>query len=307
MPQQSKRWCFTINNPVPADEERLTTLANGENVTYLVFGRETAATGTPHLQGFVTFAVNCRFRRAKGYIGETAHIEVARGTSLQAANYCKKEGNFEEFGDLPGRNQGRRTDIDEFKDWVLGQATKPSARLVAENFPGLYLKYGRVMELVDALYPELPLRQGVPRAWQADLAQELAGDADDRTVVFIVDPIGGRGKSWFIQWYYTNDRTNTQILRIGKRDDLAHAVDDSKSVFLIDIPRSESEFLQYSILEQLKDRLVFSPKYSSRMKVLTKTPHVVVFMNENPDLNKLSTDRYDVREISQRIPDLYLN
>lgn len=78
---------------------------------------------------------------------------------------------------------------------------------------------------------------------------------------------------------------------------MAHMISPSKSVFLINVPRTQMEFLQYSILEMLKDRMVSSPKYNSRMKVLEQVPHVVVFSNEAPDLAKMTMDRYDVREI----------
>jgi len=44
----------------------------------------------------------------------------------------------------------------------------------------------------------------------------------------------------------------------------------------------------------LKDRFVFSPKYDSKTKWLSNQPHVVVFMNEHPDMTKLSHDRYRI-------------
>ena len=58
------------------------------------------------------------------------------------------------------------------------------------------------------------------------------------------------------------------------------------------------EFLRYEILEMLKDRMVFSPKYASRMKFLHRVPHVVVFSNEYPAMDKMSDDRYDIHVIN---------
>lgn len=291
---QSRRWCFTLNNPTDGEETHLSQLGSSNTIIYLVYGREVGQSGTPHFQGFVVFRSNQRLRAAKEAIGNRCHVEVARGTSQQASTYCKKDGDFEEYGELPGRTQGKRNDFGEFKEWVLEQSTKPTARHVAEHFPDLFIKYGRIMEWVDMVYPPPELVTGEPRPWQRDLADRLADDADDRKIIFVVDPSGGCGKSWFVRWWLSREGTNGQRLSIGKRDDLAFAIDESKSVFLFDIPRSQSEFLQYCILEQLKDRLVFSPKYVSRCKMLQQTPHVVVFMNEQPDRNKLSQDRYDV-------------
>jgi hypothetical protein len=110
--------------------------------------------------------------------------------------------------------------------------------------------------------------------------------------MFYVDDEGGKGKSWFQAWYLTKNPEKTQVLSAGKRDDIAHTIDKTKSVFFFNIPRGGMEYLQYPILEQLKDRMVFSPKYNSTMKFLTAVPHVVVFCNEHPDMNKMSLDRY---------------
>lgn len=137
--------------------------------------------------------------------------------------------------------------------------------------------------------------EGDPRPWQAALEGELNGEADDRTVIFYVDPEGNNGKSWFQAWYLTKYPERTQVLSAGKRDDVAHSVDKTKTVFFFNIPRGGMEYMQYTILEQLKDRMVFSPKYNSTMKYLSHVPHVVVFCNEDPNMEKMSADRYIVR------------
>ena len=64
------------------------------------------------------------------------------------------------------------------------------------------------------------------------------------------------------------------------------------------MPRGEIEFLQYSILESLKDQMIISTKYQGRTKILRKVPHVVVFTNEHPDMTKLSIDRYKIIQLS---------
>jgi len=155
------------------------------------------------------------------------------------------------------------------------------------------------MEWVDMVYPSPVLVTGEPRAWQRDLETRLNADANDREIIFVVDTIGGCGKSWFIRWWLSRKGELTQRLSVGKRDDLAYAIDESKRYFLFDIPRDSAEFIQYNILEQLKDRLIFSPKYVSRTKMLQEVPHVVCFMNQDPDRTKLSADRYKVINIRQ--------
>lgn len=289
MPQQGKRWCFTLNNYVAADETRLRDLAG--RCEYLVYGREVGESGTPHLQGFIVFNTNHRFTAAKAALGDRYHLELARGTSGQASLYCKKENDFEEFGQLP-TGGGKTNRFDDFKTWVLEQPSKPTAAVVAFEFPSIYLQYGRVMEWIDKIYPRVPPTMGDFRGYQASLATILEGDPDDRSVYFVIDERGGTGKSWFVKKWLSMHHEFTQCLSIGKRDDLAYVVDESKRVFLFDLPRSQSEFLQYSVLEQLKDGMVFSTKYNSRMKMFDHKVHVVVFMNEHPDMTKLSADRY---------------
>lgn len=105
---RSNRWCFTINNYTVEEAEHLTNI----DVKYIVFGKEVGEQGTPHLQGFVVFNKRMVLNKVKELIGERAHLEVARGSNSEAANYCKKDGNFIERGELPadrGRAGGEAT------------------------------------------------------------------------------------------------------------------------------------------------------------------------------------------------------
>lgn len=295
---RAKRWVFTLNNPTPEEVVNLNNL--GPQVEYLVFGNEVGENGTPHLQGYVHFKAAVRFTTAKNKLSPRVHLEVARGSPEEAATYCKKDGNFQEYGVLP-EGQGKRRDLDAFFDWAdefaieHGRpATTPEA---AKAHPAIITKYPRVLPVARLRFESPSLVEGEPRQWQQDLHDELEGPADDRTVIFYVDPEGGKGKSWFIKWFYSNHRKEAQVLGVGKRDDIAHMVKESKSVFLINVPRGQMEYFQYSVLEMLKDRLVTSPKYNSMVKELHQTPHVVVFSNEAPDLSKMSMDRFVIREI----------
>lgn len=90
---RAKRWCYTINNP---SEEVLLE----DDCIYHVFGREVGEFGTPHLQGFIIFKQSKRLTQLQRLL-PGGHYEVTRGSMQQASDYCKKDGDFVEYGELP--------------------------------------------------------------------------------------------------------------------------------------------------------------------------------------------------------------
>ncbi len=300
-----KNWCFTHNNYTEPD---LTILRQyGERIgqrddslVYLVYGREVGDGGTPHLQGYLCFPSPKSFNQVRALfqpLSAAPHVEKSRGTPTQASTYCKKDNDFEEFGCLPA-GHGRRTDLDRFIEWVPGQyesrGRPPSESECALAFPALFLRYRRNMLDLSTMLcpPPVFVPDGSElRDWQVELETSLDSEADDRTIRFYVDTDGGKGKSWFIR-YYISKQKDAQLLGIGKRDDIAHMIDTSKRFFFFNIPRGSIEYLQYTVLEQLKDRMVVSPKYNSHVKVFPTNVHVVVMTNEEPDQSKMSADRY---------------
>lgn len=106
MNQRSRNWTFVLNNYGPEDEKELLEKAELPCIKYIVVGREVGEeAGTPHYQGFVSF-VNAKTDRGvwSFLFAGRAHWEVkyAKSTFLQAANYCKKDGDIVcERGVLP--------------------------------------------------------------------------------------------------------------------------------------------------------------------------------------------------------------
>lgn len=109
-PDKTRHWCFTINNPTNGD------VPNLDEITYMIIGRETSKDGTPHLQGYVVFTTRLRFSQAKK-IMPRAHLEMKMGTSKQAADYCKKDGDFAEYGKMP--STGLITKTVNLKKWSI--------------------------------------------------------------------------------------------------------------------------------------------------------------------------------------------
>lgn len=294
------RWCFTLNNYTEDEYNAVNAVLSDEgSVTYGIVGKEVGENGTPHLQGFVIFKRTHRFGRVRNKLGPRCHIEAARGSTDQNRTYCSKDGSFVEFGNPP--IQGKRSDLESVFDWAdeFQQENKrpPNARELAVAFPVAFTKFPRVMDTIALRSPPIVLEEDALNDWQAVLNQSLSAAPDDRKIVFVVDPVGGKGKSYFQRYMFSHFSDKVQLLGVGRRDDVAHTIDVTKSIFFFNVPRESMQYLQYPILEQLKDRCVFSPKYQSVMKIICNKCHVVVFSNEEPDMNKMSRDRYEIINI----------
>lgn len=294
---RAKRWLFTINNWT--QNELQTVLDSGRaSASYLVVGKEVGEeTGTPHLQGYVEWNAAVRRATCCNRLGGRARVEVARGSAQENRTYCTKEGDFEEIGECPTVGQGRRSDLDRFFGWVdefiEANNRPPTTPEAAGIHPNVIVKYARIMEVVRLRSQRrLFIEQPQPKQWQQALKDRLEQPADDRKIFFVVDAEGGIGKSWFVRWFLDMHPTETQLFRPAKVTDLAHAIKTHTKWFLFDVPRNGMQFLQYQVLEQLKDRVIFSPKYNSTTKMLTSVPHVVVFCNEQPIEGQMTADRY---------------
>lgn len=300
MTATSARFCFTICNPTDDEEQHVAdTLADETRFVFGIVGREVGEGGTPHLQGFCILRRPQRMSWMRNNVSPRGHYEPARGTSVQARDYCRKDGDFDEFGSFPDR-QGKRTDLDDILEWAqshfdaTGQC--PTESDIAREHPRGFIKYPRLIECLRLRYPAKPHQDGTLEGWQVDAANTLVEDPDDRGINFYVDAEGGKGKTFFCRYMLTKS-DDVQVLSIGKRSDIAYMLDESKSIYLFNVPRGQMEFLSYGLLEQIKDRMVISTKYAGRMKTWTHNNHVMVFSNEYPDMNKMSADRYNITEL----------
>lgn len=102
-----RNWCFTLNNYAPIDVMTLLLSPTEEHrvsmpvVTYIGFGEEVGANGTPHLQGYIELKTKSRMAALKKIQGlAKAHFEPRRGTQAQAVEYCKKDGKYSHAGQL---------------------------------------------------------------------------------------------------------------------------------------------------------------------------------------------------------------
>lgn len=165
----SRFWCFTANNYQKTDiETRLEDLLENHKkspqVSYLIYGYEVGKPkkacavcktpyikgldvdgtlcscpptdpmwieipGTPHLQGYIEFKSKKRFETVRGLL-PGCNIQMRIATGEQAANYCKKDGKFKEFGKIEEPEPGKRNDLNEVKE----MATTKGMKYVVANY-----------------------------------------------------------------------------------------------------------------------------------------------------------------------------
>jgi len=154
----SRRYCFIWNN---YDGESIMALHLfwKNSCKYMVYGKEVGAEGTPHLQGFFTLKKLYRIAGLRKE-GLSCHLEPTKGTSLQAADYCKKDGDYVEFGTPP--TPGKRTDLEE-----ACQALKDGATMadLALSHPTQVVKFGRGLTQLKLLIDKPYQHDSVRGLW----------------------------------------------------------------------------------------------------------------------------------------------
>lgn len=156
---RAKNWCFTLNNYNENELESIRKTKDSEICKYIIFGKEVRESGTPHLQGYIGLSCTKRASGVKQLLGSTrVHLEIARGTPKQASEYCKKDGDFEEHGELPG-GRGKRSDLDALHDAIKEGATVDEIR---NTFYSSYVRYYKCIEkhILDI---------AEPRTWETEV------------------------------------------------------------------------------------------------------------------------------------------
>lgn len=150
---QSKYWCLTINNTWNYD-----ALKPAKNWDYLVAGREVAPnTGTKHLQCFIAYKVRTKFSTVKIQF-PTAHIEKMGQFSnpVKASDYCKKEMDFMEFGELPdwkGGATGGQAKKANFKK-MIEHAQSNDLDEIIEIDPVAYVQHYHAFKRIQQDHPK---------------------------------------------------------------------------------------------------------------------------------------------------------
>ena len=305
---RSNRICFTLANPTEEEclelETRLKTLFEDSKLSFAIVGQEIADSGLEHLQGFIHCPLS--FIKAKHGIVSwwkltipslaRAHLESARGSDLDSENYCTKDG-------FPLLRLG--TPAQNLNNWEMMLRVTTWAE--AENISAELCIRHR-FQIADIIRhnsaPPPPFGDQLPaklRSWQVEALARLQRQ-DDRTILFVVDLDGGKGKSVLTKWIAHHN--GAFFCTGGKAADIAlmrkehHPCDTTYNVF--DMARNKSlEQMPWDSMECLKNGYITSSKYMSARVILPKGQKVIVFMNQQPDLMKLSEDRFEIMNLDE--------
>lgn len=133
--------------------------------------------------------------------------------------------------------------------------------------------------------------------WQDTIEVMHNCEPDDRTINWFTDIKGGKGKT-FLAKYLLTKYSDICYISSCKSADILTLVEDHYKTYIIDIPRSSEGFCPFNAIEQLKNGLVTDGKLKKLAKITNfAPPHVFIFSNFNPDMNKLSQDRWKIVQL----------
>ena len=128
------------------------------------------------------------------------------------------------------------------------------------------------------------------RPWQSDLENALriyqeSGNTD-RSVIVVLDPAGGAGKSFFVRHYMAKyPKTAVSVVQ-GKANDSPYDI----QVAFLDLTRFQRGNANLSVVEMLKNGFTQSYKYMSGSRVLQRSPAWVIMTNNPLDWEKPTKD-----------------
>ena len=298
----SKDWVFTLNNYT---EEEITVingvLEDATKCNYGVYGKEVGESGTPHLQGFVQFVNRKRPNQVSSMLGcVRMHCERWRGSPNEAATYCKKDGNFTEFGHIV--RAGVATNL-KLKEMVESTVAGLPTETMLEQYDNQFVLHKRkIDEVAHEIMKETAKKRvedlftaATLRPWQEALEMYLQGEVDSRQVIWMWDVNGNVGKSWFAT--YCAVKHDAFVVGNGKSADIKYAYRGQRIV-VFDFSRSQTDTINYQVIEDIKNGRYFSTKYVSEMRIYNP-PHVVCFSNSEPKREALSLDRWSVIDLSK--------
>lgn len=158
----TRRICFTQNNYT---DESIQALLDETRFSYVIFGKEVGKEGTPHLQGYAEFHKKTKYAGIAKI--HKMHCEVTQGTALQAAEYCKKDGDWTEKGEIRDDSGAKGGDIEKAR-WArnIKLAEEGKFEELKDVDPQAYTRcYSTYHKMHKDAMPEPPSNDSLDNEW----------------------------------------------------------------------------------------------------------------------------------------------
>lgn len=133
--------------------------------------------------------------------------------------------------------------------------------------------------------------------WQLNILNMIKNPPDKRKIYWYWSKLGSVGKTTLAKHICLNN--NKALYVNGNCKDILYAAAKNKpEIVIFGIPRDKENYVSYNAIESLKDGIYFSSKYESDM-VIMKSPHIIIMANFEPDMSKLSIDRWEVINVDR--------
>ncbi len=163
-----------------------------------------------------------------------------------------------------------------------------------------FAKSQTFQEKIDMQILETEYKNVKWHEWQQKVLTIIDSVPNSRTINWFWDSIGNIGKSFLTKFI---DLKHDIIIADGKKDNIFNQIkihmelEKIPKIIILDIPRHNIEYINYGVIEQIKNGLIYSGKYEGG-KYRFPYPHIIIFANSPPNLNKLSLDRWNIIDIT---------
>lgn len=279
---RSRRWVLTLNNYTEEDFYTIYTHYTRVSTFWILAKEVGEKKGVPHLQCYMEFKNAVAKSHLIRTYGWTAALDMAKGSRQENVTYCSKDFTHVQV------NTVEELKVKEKNHYMCNFDVSSFEREFNMK------KNSRPLQIIEKLH-----------AWQQTIVDEIdAGQPDDRTINWIYDTKGGVGKTALIRYLISK---RGALVVSGKAADIKFAittfVTTHPGVYDIPpviwtIPRAQQNHISYSALEEIKDGVFFSGKYESG-QVIFNSPHLYCFSNSPPEVEKMTTKRWNVRKFNK--------
>ena len=259
--------------------------------------------------------VNKNYTDIEDFMGQ---LETGTETSIphyqlaiKANSLCTKKKVLEAFEQkIEGHiNVQIQFNLDDMKNYCSKETN-----FISEQYSGKIYKHQWQMDFLERK-PQLKEVLNNPYIWQEFVRKELLDKVpDDRTVDWIIDPVGNTGKSSFARAYVSEVPTDGILMKIDNLDRMELTLikkienyrmkhyKDPKVIFF-DFPRASDSSKIISataLMEDAKSGHLETTFGGKHKEIDISDVHIIVLSNNAPDLSVLSVDRWRLWRLGGR-------